>query len=63
MDVGQFLRLGERRLGALEAGKLLVVERRQHRAQPVGALGMVRAGVVRQEGGVRDQERGHDPAL
>ena len=58
MHARELLDRGERRLGALEAGECLVLQRRQDGTQAVGALGMVRAGLVAEAGGM-GEEKGH----
>ena len=42
-----------------QVGNSRIVEAGQHRTQPVGALGVVLAGVVGQERRMADEERGH----
>ena len=49
---------GARRLHAIQRGEAVVVQRLQHRAQPVRALRMTGAGVVIEAGGVGEQEHG-----
>ncbi len=51
MHARELLVCGFRRRRPLEPGKGLVLERPQHGAQPVRPLGMVRPGIVLEEGG------------
>jgi hypothetical protein len=59
MGAGDLLdrRLG--RLAPLQQGEGLVLQRRQHRPQPVGPLGMAGAGVVADAGRVGEEQRVH----
>jgi hypothetical protein len=59
MHALQLLERGERRRRALQVGEGFRLERAQHRAQTVGALGMVFAGVVLEERRVGDQQSRH----
>ena len=63
MHPRQLLDRGDGRGHARQVGEGRIVERRQHGAQPVGALGMVGTGVVLEEGRMADQESRHDGRL
>jgi hypothetical protein len=59
MDPQELFDRGGRRFGAREAGKRLVVERRQHRAQAVGAFRMVWPRLMAEAGGMGEEDRRH----
>ena len=44
---------------AQQVGELLLFQRTGDRAHAIGSLGVAGAGIVVDEAGVRDQERGH----
>ncbi len=60
MHPRQLLERGDGGGHARQLGEGRIVECRQHGAQPVGALGMVGAGIVLEEGRMADQESRHD---
>ena len=51
--------LAQRRLLAHQVAEDIVAKHLVDRAHAVGALGVAGAGVVPEEGGMRDEERGH----
>ncbi len=62
MDARDLVELGARRLAPLEPGELLPAEGRPNRAQPVGGLRVIAAGIVLQAGLMAIEQRGHRPS-